>query len=396
MDLKAALRTALVLPLATAAVRAEDPPVPAADHLAAVEALRLDFSHAELIANDGASGDVELQFVSLPGHGDLTCVGEDCAYQPERAFVGVDRLAYRLLYSGGATAEVQVAISVSPQVMPLPGDWFPDGSSALGWYWAPEQKFFFARLDLDLEAREGAVSRPVACVRLPGSRQGWLPLAGDWDGNGRRDIGLFDPVQRMVVLYIQDPASDWPPQGLPGWLPWASFAFPEAGQGGLPFAGDWDGNHADEVGLVVPGDAWVRLATADGQGLAAHYQINLPDQTLWGPLRWPVAADWGGDGSGVDYVGLYEPAGRTLHVRLSHTDGPADVVLPYPDEREGMPPFAGDFGAGESIGFYIPSDEGVFGGFVVYPYDFAPDIGGRTPINAPPPEDPLVDLCQEL
>lgn len=376
---------ALVLALAGAAPGAAQPPVPAADYLLAVEGLRLDFSIDDLLANDQHSGSVVVEWVAPPRHGLLTCAGGDCAYQPDLRFVGEDALSYRLRDQGAASEEAPVRIRVSPLVTPLAGDWRGDGSLGLAFYRAAEQAFDFADLIVDLDDEKASFSLLVGQSPLPEGERGWLPVAGDWDGDGRQDLGLFDPAKRTFHLFLQGPASGWPP----GWQPWETLSFPLAGQGGLPFAGDWDGGPADEVGLLLTNDARVALATADGQGVLAHFVIELPPQQPLPELLWPLAANWGGDGGGADTVGVYDPWALLLRVRRAYTDGPPHVVLDYFDEEKSMVPFAGDFGAGESMGFYVPTLDGSLGGLVLYPHDFETGIvGGRRPINLPPPEDP--------
>lgn len=66
-------------------------------------------------------------------------------------------------------------------------------------------------------------------VRFGPSRSGWLPLAGDWDGDGKDGIGLFAPatsVFRLKSDFGLGPA-EWEVQHGP----------PAAGR--VPLCGEW-------------------------------------------------------------------------------------------------------------------------------------------------------------
>jgi hypothetical protein len=116
-----------------------------------------------------------------------------------------------------------------------------------------------------------------------GDTTGWfgtagdLPIAGDWDGNGRDEIGVF----RNGGLYF-DANGDrvWSTGDTPGWFGIA---------GDLPVAGDWDGNGRDEIAVFRNG-GWFFDANGDGYW-------STGDITGWfgatGDL--PVAGDWNGD-----------------------------------------------------------------------------------------------------
>ena len=68
---------------------------------------------------------------------------------------------------------------------------------------------------------------------------GWLPVAGDWDGDGDTTIGLYDPT--TATFHLRNTNSV-------GYAD-ASFVFGTANSGFKPVAGDWDGTGGDSVGL---------------------------------------------------------------------------------------------------------------------------------------------------
>ena len=73
---------------------------------------------------------------------------------------------------------------------------------------------------------------------------GDIPVTGDWDGDGRTDLGVFDPTTATFTLRREDG------DGLV-WTAQVQFGQP----GDLPVAGDWDGNATTEVGVWTPATA---------------------------------------------------------------------------------------------------------------------------------------------
>src|SRR5262249_27959303 len=73
------------------------------------------------------------------------------------------------------------------------------------------------------------------------SGQALLPVAGDWDGDGKTGIGLYDP--KTGAWYLRNSVSAGPADMV--------FAFGPK-EGFLPVAGDWDGDGKDSPGLYNP------------------------------------------------------------------------------------------------------------------------------------------------
>lgn len=110
---------------------------------------------------------------------------------------------------------------------------------------------------------------------------GWLPVMGDWDGDGTDTVGVVDPGTGAWYLRNSNDAGPptYPPfqYGLPGWL---------------PVSGDWSGAGRASVGTVDPVTETWYLA-----GLAP-FRFGAPG---WKPL----AGDW--DGTGWAKPGAYNP-----------------------------------------------------------------------------------------
>src|SRR5262249_36761370 len=60
---------------------------------------------------------------------------------------------------------------------------------------------------------------------------GWIPLVGDWDGNGVTTAGVFDPA--TATWYLRNSNTAGSPDVTP---------FQYGGPGWRPVVGDWDGD----------------------------------------------------------------------------------------------------------------------------------------------------------
>ena len=90
-----------------------------------------------------------------------------------------------------------------------------------------------------------------------------IPVAGDWDGDGRDEIGLFRPSTRMWYLdYDNNGLSDY----RVGW----------GDSTDIPVAGDWDGDGRDEIGLFRPSTSKWYL-DYDNNGLSDY-------RVVWGDI----------------------------------------------------------------------------------------------------------------
>ena len=186
---------------------------------------------------------------------------------------------------------------------------------------------------------------------------GWIPIAGDWDGSGTVTIGLYNPQTSIFYLrntntagYV-DTTFQYGPAGLPAGSQW------------IPLAGDWDGNGTDTVGLYNPVTSvfYLRntnsLQSANDKGFAdVTFTYGMPG------AGWiPIAGDWNNDGK--DTIGLYNPVTSVFYLRnttsLQNASdlGYADVTFAYGAPGAGWKPIAGDWnGDGyDTMGLYDPS-----------------------------------------
>lgn len=148
-------------------------------------------------------------------------------------------------------------------------------------------------------------------VSGPGPAVPGFAIAGDWDGDGRAEPGVFaDGIWTLSVKGEK-----------------LSFRFGR--QGDAPLVGDWDGDGRDSVG-VRRGRTWL-LSDKRERG-AADYSFSygtVADKAVTG--------DW--DGDGRDGVGVYR--GRRWLLSDSASAGPAKHDFAY--GASGDTPVAGDW-----------------------------------------------------
>ncbi len=160
--------------------------------------------------------------------------------------------------------------------VPLAGDWDGDGRDSVGLY---------RRTDATFHLREdaGRRYRPVP-FGVAGRRDVW-PVAGDFDGDGRDTIGLYAQQEAtFVVLLAPGKESDAVRVGTPG------------DRTMLPVVGDWDGDGRDSIGLYRQSDGAVARFDDEGEQMAT---LRAPAA---GRKTFPLAGDF--DGDGRDEVGV--------------------------------------------------------------------------------------------
>jgi hypothetical protein len=161
-----------------------------------------------------------------------------------------------------------------PGDIPIAGDWKGDGRDEIGvkrgnaWY-----------LDYNGNgAWNGCTTDRCYTFGLPGD----TPIAGDWNGDGRDEIG----VKRGHSWYLDT-------NGDGAWNGCTSDRCYRFGLlGDIPLAGDWNGDGVDEIG-VKRGPKWYLDYNGNGAWdncLAdGCYAFGLPGDV-------PLAGDWNGDG----------------------------------------------------------------------------------------------------
>ncbi len=194
----------------------------------------------------------------------------------------------------------------NPFDVPIMGDWDCDGVDTPGLF-RPSDAFFYLR---------NTNTPGVADLRFFAGNPRDIPLAGDWDRDGCDEVGLFRPDQNRIFLFDDLATND---AGLGA----ADVTYVFGDPGDKPFAGDFDGNGRDEVGLHRESTGLVYYRLSHSTGIAhAQFVFGDPDDRL-------VAGDWTGDGT--DTVGVFRPSVASFFVRHQNTQGNADAVFAFGD-----------------------------------------------------------------
>ncbi len=168
----------------------------------------------------------------------------------------------------------------NPGDVPFVGDWDCDGVDTPGLYRRADG-FVYLR---------NSNSTGIADVRFFFGDPGDLPLAGDFDGDGCDTVSLYRPDLARVFVIDALGSGD---RGLGA----ATRVFGFGDPGDAPFAGDFDGDGVDTVGLYRETSGFVYFRDSLTSGNAdAEFFYGDPDDVV-------VVGDWTGDG--IDTVGIY-------------------------------------------------------------------------------------------
>jgi hypothetical protein len=226
------------------------------------------------------------------------------------------------LRNSNSTGVADIAFTYGPAglgFLPIVGDWNGDGADTIGLYNPTSGSFFL----------KNANSTGVADVSFAfgPAGAGWIPLVGDWDGNGVDTIGLYNPTSGTFFLKNSNSTG----------VADVSFAYGPSGAGWIPIVGDWDGNGTSTIGLYNPTAGTFFLRNTNSTGIA-----NLSFAFGPGGAGWkPVIGDWNDDGT--DTIGLYNPSASAFFLRNSNSSGVADVSFAYGPAGAGWTPLVGDW-----------------------------------------------------
>jgi serine-aspartate repeat-containing protein C/D/E len=199
-----------------------------------------------------------------------------------------------------------------------------------------------------------------------------LPVVGDWNGDGKDDIGIFgimwagDPValEREPGLPDVENATRGQPKNLPpppeeatdrlralrltengaARMDLIDHVFRFGSGGDVPLAGDWNGDGIDTIGIFRDG-VWVLDIDGDGRLTAADEQFTFGQK---GDI--PLVGDFNGDG--IDDIGVYRNGTVIIDSNRNREIDATDRVFEL--AGEGDYPIVGDFnGDGiDEVGLY--------------------------------------------
>lgn len=201
--------------------------------------------------------------------------------------------------------------------LPISGDWDGDGEDTLGIY---RQGVFHLRNSnttgpADLAFRIGGSPGGVL-IGSPGD----LPIAGDWNGDGVDNVGVYR--QSTGVFYLRNSNTNG----------FSDFILVFGSPGDLPIVGDWNGDGITKLGVFRQSNGIIYLRNS-----YAYFDNSVTYLVYGNAGDKPVAGDWNGDGQ--DSIGIYRNG--VFYLRNSNTQGFADLVFAL--GNDGDLPIAGDW-----------------------------------------------------
>jgi hypothetical protein len=209
----------------------------------------------------------------------------------------------------------------APGWVPVVGDWNGDGTITVGVV-DPATMTWYLR-------NENSPGVPDVAAPFQFGGPGWIPVVGDWGNTGKWGIGAFDPT--TGTWYLRNEANAGAPDVAP--------PFQFGGPGWTPVVGDWDGNGTFTVGVVNP----------NGPGGTLQWYLRNsntsgnPDFTpfTFGMSGWkPITGDW--TGQGFTTIGVVDPSTNTWYLRNSNSAGSPDI-MPFSYGAPGWTPVTGDW-----------------------------------------------------
>jgi hypothetical protein len=201
-----------------------------------------------------------------------------------------------------------------PMDIPICGDWNGDGKTEIGCY---RDGNWYLDSNGNRQWDEGTdLVIPSGSFGLPGE----TPIAGDWNGDGVTDIGIF----KNGVWYLDSNGNHrWDP-GEDNLISAGNFGEPTD----IPITGDWNGDGKTKIGVFRKG-AWYLDSNGSNQWDKGTDQTILSgDYGL--PSDIPITGDWNGDG--VTDIGTFREANWYLDAQANRKwDEDADITIPSGD-----------------------------------------------------------------
>jgi alpha-tubulin suppressor-like RCC1 family protein len=163
-----------------------------------------------------------------------------------------------------------------PGEIPMAGDWNGDGVKKVGLY-------VDGTMQLDYNGN-GQWDGPTVDKLVFFGGPGYVPFVGDWDGNGTDNIAVY---KNGSWLFDLNGNFAWDGTTVDRAMYWSTG---KAGE--IPLLGDWNGDRKIEIGLYVDG-TWVLDYNSNGV-----WDGPTVDKLLFygGPGFEPVVGDWSGAG----------------------------------------------------------------------------------------------------
>jgi PKD repeat protein len=190
---------------------------------------------------------------------------------------------WSLDFPRGVISDTSLSWGISGDIQVI-GDWNANGKDDIGIF---RQSSGIWSLDSN-----GNSKWDVTDKSLSWGLTGDIPVVGDWNGDKKSDIGIFRPSSGIWSLdsngnlawEVSDTSLSW---GLPN---------------DVPVIGDWNGDGTTKIGILRPNSG---IWSLDSNGDGVYLSSFNPVYTFLGEAGWtPLVGDW--NGSGTTKIGVYK------------------------------------------------------------------------------------------
>jgi hypothetical protein len=275
------------------------------DYLIAVRETTLTIPDAALLANDTLPGprpSYRIVLIQGPVYGGLTRTATGFEYVGRAGFSGRDQFVYQVTDGTYKSGPATVRIDVSPDYTAFRADFDGDGEREFGWFDSAAARF------RTCYHYPGPAPICATLWQAPANLAGSAPIVGDWDGDGRDDVGLFDPATGWFHLATRGATTVV-----------RSFALGAFGGEERPLAGDWNNDGVDTVGLYRPVDRAFRLRNENTSG-PFQYQFRFGAELAAGM---PAVLRW--EETGLDAIVFHDARKVHFYIPLTAQTGWKDT-----------------------------------------------------------------------
>ncbi|MEW4566987.1 FG-GAP-like repeat-containing protein [Tautonia sp. JC769] len=213
------------------------------------------------------------------------------------------------------------------------------------------------------------------------------PVTGDFDGDGQADFAVYgfspaDGAHRFAVLLSAGPSTQHP-NGV--------IMLPIGEAADVPVVGDFDGDGRDDLGVYGPSgnDGFSRFRVVLSGGPSAEHPTGLIVQPFGGLGDLPAIGDYTGDGRADLAVAGFSPVEGFRRFAIAPSEGSPGRSIPFGGLGDRPVPLDGDGDGVTDLAVYGFSPAEGVSRFAVLPSGgsgaFAVPIGTAASIPMPPP-----------
>jgi lysophospholipase L1-like esterase len=232
--------------------------------------------------------------------------------------------------------------------IPLEGDFRGDGNTDVGVYLPDKDLFALTYLD----SKQHISGQAVFAYGFHDASSYAVPLAGDFNGGGITDVGVYLPDKDLFALAFLNAQGKIIGQSV------FAYGYHSPGTFAIPLVGDFNGDGITDVGVYLPDKDLFALAFLNAQGKIIGQSVFTYGFHTAEVFAEPIVGDFNGDGT-TD-IGVYLPDESLFALAYLNTSGKITGRRVFnfgdPNPRTFAVPITGDFnGDGiTDVGLYLP------------------------------------------